>query len=383
MADIELPEGLELKVSPSLREKEIVIDIALSRHRTLPEGAGGKYEGTIRLVPHGGWSFTRSEIPASVDVAGKGVDFRSVVYYFVIAVGCALAAIVLLFVFGSVRKNLLDYLAHKTRPAGKLIVMRDPTKGIARNINLDRLSEKNRVKELVVGLGKEALVELPHRSMRDKAYSFSGLRTESGVRTVVEAGKGTDEVLVNSVSRTGRVQLMRLDSIKLGDFEFYYEEPRPLRQVVLYFLTGEVLQGWALSWNIETEGFRFLNRVGLPSRKESYVRFYELKAVAFVRDFDGELTKRLLSLKAPRSGHLVKLIFADQEELTGYVFDWKNLNDKFYFFPDSIGENVLFFLVERHTLKDIILLKEDDRGAMLARGKFDRVLKKMRQEIGG
>ncbi len=383
VADIALPEGVELKVSPSLREKEIVIDIALSRQQTLPEGAKGKYEGTIRLAPHGGWAFTRSEIPVSVDVAKKGVDFRALAFYFVIVVACALAAIVLLFVIGNVRKNILDYLAHKTRPVGKLVVLRDPTRGIARNINLDRLSEKNRVKEVMIGLGREALVELPHRSMRDRAYRFSGLRTESGVRTVVEAGEDTDEVLVNSVSRTGRVQLVHLDSIKLGDFEFYYEEPRPLRQVVLYFLTGEVMQGWALSWNIETEGFRFLNRVGLPSRKESYVRFYELKAVAFVRDFDGELTDRLLSLKVPRSGHLVKLIFADQEELTGYVFDWKNVNDKFYFFPDSIGENVLFFLVERHTLKDIVLLKEDDRGAMLGRRKFERVLKRMRQEIGG
>jgi len=101
-----------------------------------------------------------------------------------------------------------------------------------------------------------------------------------------------------------------------------------------------------------------------------------------VRDFDNELTKHLLSLKVPRAGHHVKLIFADEEEITGYVFDWKDPGDKFHFFPDSLGENVLFFLVEKHTLKDIILHRQDAEAARRAQAGFASILEKLKKEIG-
>ncbi|UCD58535.1 MAG: hypothetical protein JSV16_05350, partial [Candidatus Hydrogenedentota bacterium] len=117
------------------------------------------------------------------------------------------------------------------------------------------------------------------------------------------------------------------------------------------------------------------------SGKELYIRFYELKAAAFVLDFDGELTRSLPSPKVPRSGHRVRLIFADEEELTGYMFDWASPGDNFYLFPDSMGKNVLFLLIEKHTLKDIILLNEDAEEAKRAQENFAPVLKRIKSEI--
>ncbi len=379
--DIELPEGLELKVSPSLKTKEIVVAVTVSFSERLPKQAGGKYEGAIRLVS-AGWAFTQSEIPISVEVAGQGAGFRRVGLYVGIAAVCLAAVILLPLVSRRARAVFADFRMHKTLPVGKLIVTKDPTRGTVRNINLARLSEKKRANEVLVGTGEGVDVELPHRSMMDKTYMFSGLKTRDDVHTIVQAVRGTDEVLINDKSRTGQVQLMHFDSIKFGAFEFRFEAPKPLNQAVLYFLNSEVKQGWPLTWDTKTEGFHFLDRANLPSRKDSYVRFYELKAAAFVRDFDGELTKDALSLKVPRAGHLMKIIFADGEEITGHVFDWKNLGDKFYFFPDSMGDNVLFFLIERNTLKDIKLIQEDKEGAQRAQQKFAGILEKMKRGIG-
>jgi hypothetical protein len=225
-------------------------------------------------------------------------------------------------------------------------------------------------------------VEIPHISMVDKLFVFTGMRMRDRIETSIEAAKGADHVLLNGVPRVGRVPLKHLDHVKLGGFEFYYEEPLLLQQVVLYYLSGRVQHGWLLDWNIKSDGFRFLNRDDTLRPTEATVRFYELKAVAFLRDFDGEVTSNLLSMKVPRRGHLAHIIFADQEELTGYVLDCMNPGDKFYLFPDSMGDNILFLLIERHTLKQFEVLKEDEAGAKRARKQFEQILKRMSAQFG-
>jgi hypothetical protein len=183
------------------------------------------------------------------------------------------------------------------------------------------------------------------------------------------------------MSRTGEITLKHLDRIKLGAFEFRFEMPRPLRQVVLYYLNGDTLQGWLRSWNIDAEGFHFLNRS--ESKKEIYVRYYELKTIAFVRDFDGELCERHLKLKAPRSGHRIRLFLSDQEEITGYILDWENPGERFYFFPDSMGDNVLFFVIDSNTIRNLVLLKEDEKGAGQAQRLLYSLLARMKEEVSG
>jgi hypothetical protein len=379
--EIELPDGMELNVSKAFGQKEVAVNIEISLAEEVDKQVSGRYDGAIRLAPSAEWALSEDAIPITVNVGARGFNFRKFLSFAAAAAGVLLAVGVLFFLFGGLRTTLLDYLAHKTRPTGKLIVAKDPTRGLAKDMNLDRLSEKRRTKEIVVGMGEGVDVEIPHHSMMDKKYRFSGLKATYDVHTVVEAVGGTDAVVVNNMSRTGGVQLMHFDIVKLGSIEFRYEVPKPLRQVVLYFLGGEAWQGWPRSWNIEAEGFRFLNRDNLPERKESYVRFSELKAVAFVRDFDGELTKRVLSFKAPRCGHRVKIAFADDEIITGFVIDWRDPAEKFFFFPDSLGENVFFLVIERHTIKNLSLLEEDASGARQAKKRLDEIIRIMKTEI--
>jgi hypothetical protein len=381
-ADIDLPEGVELQTSSTSSQREILINITVARSRSISKEAVGEYEGNIRLDSQAGWALATNSIPVSVKVSKREAGLGKVKYYIAVVIGCIVLLALIILSRETTRMAIKDYFARKTRPTGKLVITNDPTRGLAKSINLDRLSEKQSAKEILVGVGKGSHVELPHRSMMDKRYMFSGFRAPEEVHTIVQAIEGTDEVVVNNISRTGEIQLRHLDTLKLGAFEFRYETPEPLSQAVLYFLSGDVWQGWPLSWNTESEGFSFLRRDTLPDRKEAYVRFYELKAIAFVRDFEGELTKRLGALKVPRDGHHVRLIFADQEELTGYIFNWKDPGEKFYFLPEAMGDNILFFLVERHTVKEISVLEDNKRGAERAEKELARVIEPMKRNIG-
>lgn len=380
-ADIGLPEGIELTLSKSMGAEEIMIEVAVSRNGNLGANAIGTYTGKIVLNAQGDWTLNYNEIPISVDVSGIGTSLGTVLLY-VLLVAAGIAGVGLLVVIsGNARTRVKDYLEKRTRPNGKLVVTYDPTKGTASNINLDRMTERKGINKLAVGLGPEAHIELAHISMIDKLYTFSARTVGAEIQTFVAAEKATDETIINEMSRTGEVMLRHLDKIKLGAFEFRYEIPRPLRQVVLYYLNGEVSQGWLVSWNIDAEGFHFLPRG--DRQEESYVRYYELKTVAFVRDFDGELSERLLTLKAPRSGHQVRLFLADQEELTGYVLNWQEPGEKFYFFPDSMGDNVLFFLIEKTTIRNLALLQEDEKGAAKATIDLSVLLAEMKKEVAG
>jgi hypothetical protein len=342
------------------------------------------YEGTISLNSRDGWALNDSEIPISIEVSSTSSPGWILLLYALCVVAAAMAVGALLLI----RKRVKGYFGGQIRPAGKLVVTYDPTKGTASSINLDRVSQQLNIVELVVGLntkeqvagiGSRAHVELSHVSMIDRIYTFSAREEKGEIHTFVTSGNKSDETIINEMSRTGEARLRHFDKVKLGGFEFRYEAPRLLCQVVLYYLNGEVSQGWLLSWNVNAEGFHLQPRSS--KEKESYVRFYELKAVAFVRDFDGELTERVMAVKAPRSGHRVRIFFADQEELTGYVLDWKNPGEKFYLFPDEMGDNVLFFLIEEHAMANLTMLEEDEKGSAKANKELTALLGEMKKVV--
>lgn len=392
--DIELPEGFKLDISKVMREREILISVSITRDGTTSSEAEGRYDGIIRFHSETGWALTNTEIPITIDVSRAKSNVGPIILYVILGLG--LTAIIGLgaLAFKNVRTVVQKRLSHATYPGGKLIIVNDPTKGIVRNINIDLLCEKEELTEIIIGVGREVDVDLPHHSMRDRVYRISGIQAKERVHTMIEAQHGTDHVIINDASssgkiqmseasRGGRSQLRHLDSVRFGAFEFRYEIPNPLRQVILYYLDGKVMKGWPLSWNTRSDGFRFLDRDNLPNRKEVFVRFYELKAVTFVRDFEGEVTQRLRTIDVPHYGHHVRLFFDDDEEMTGHMIDWKNPGEKFYFFPDSLGENAMFLLIEKSTIRDIALLKEDNRGANKAREHFTQILEMMKKEFGG
>ena len=380
-SDIELPEGVELELTKTMNADAMVVKVTVLRSQNLSAQAIGKYEGKIIINSQKGWRLSDNEIPIVVDVSETETASRNVLLYVLIAGGCLGVTVAIFLFFKSARKGVLEYFSQSERPTGKLILIYDPTNGTATNINLDRLAENMDIKEVTVGVGPGTFVELSHVSMLEKIYSFTGYKDTDGIRTVVKAGQGRDEVIINDMSRTGEITLRHLDMIKLGAFEYRFEMSRPLRQVVLYYLNGEATQGWLRSWNIDAEGFHFIPRGG--DKKEMYVRYYELKTVAFVRDFDGELCERLLTIEAPRSGHRARLFLADQEELTGYILDWQDPGEKFYFFPDSMGDNVLFFLLENSTIRNLVLIKEDEKSARQAQRVLYNLLSEMKSEVAG
>jgi hypothetical protein len=380
-ADISLPEGLQAQVHPVLREGVFEVQVAVSMNEEVADSAQGRYEGTIRFSSPIGWVFSRNEIPFSVNVQKKPFNFRRLSFYTALAAGALVAAgLMLLFLFRTIRTEIGDYVAKRAKPVGKLVPVKDPTRGLAKTINLFSLAERKRKKEVVIGIGEGVDVEMSHISMVDKTFHIAGRREDNKVRTLIES-RNRAQVVINGSPRVGETPLKHLDQVKLGAFEFRYEEPLPLQQVVLYFLSGEVLQGWLLEWDLEKDGFHFIERTEDAQPAEKYARFYELKAVAFVRDFDGEVTKNLLSLRMPKDGHRVYIMFADEEEMSGHILEWEPSGDKFYFFPHSMGLNLMFLLIERHTVTELRLLKEKKSAAKAAQKRFEGLLRTLRDNL--
>lgn len=380
-ADILLPEGLQAQVRPVLREGMIEVQVAVSLNEEVADSVQGQYEGKIKFSSPSGWMFSQNELPFSVNVKKKPINFRRLALYAGIAAGALVAiGLVLLLFFRRIRTGLADYLAKRTKPTGKLVPVKDPTRGLAKKVNFYSLAERKRKKEIVIGVGEGADFEISHISLVDRTFHISGLRQKDGVHTFIE-GRNRAQVLINGVPRVGKAPLKHLDQVQLGAFEFRYEGPLPLQQVVLYYLSGQVVQGWLLEWDMTKEGFHFIKRNGGPQPGEEYVRFYELKAIAFVRDFDGEITKNLLSLKTPRNGHHVFLIFADGEEMSGYVLEWEPNGNKFYFFPHARGLNILFLLVEQNAVAELKLLKENEKAAKRSQKKFEKILQKLADNL--
>ncbi|RJP15672.1 MAG: VWA domain-containing protein [Candidatus Abyssobacteria bacterium SURF_5] len=381
-ADIALPEGLRLNVLPVHQPREIVVYLTLSREEDAPPLTEGEYEGKIRFSSPTGWTFDRRELPIMVSVREKPLNLKLIAFYVAGGAGALILAAVAVLSLSGVRQSAYDYLTKKADPAGKLILLKDPTRGLATDINISRAAKKSKIKSVVIGTGEGIDVEISHISLVDKRYILTGTRSDDVVQTFLQASPPGTQVIINEMALSGRVPLNHLDRVKIGAFEFRYEQPMPLRQVVLHYLSGEVKQGWLLDWDITAEGFSFLLRERAAQPIKSYARFHELKAVTFVRDFDGDVSRNLLSLKPPRTGHLAQIVFADDEELTGYVFEWKQPADKFYIFPKSKGENILFLLVERHTLKGFRLLKENRSGARRAKKHFTQLMKTLTEKFG-
>jgi hypothetical protein len=380
--DMEVPEGVEVTLTKTMTPDAIDIEVAVVRDQSLSARAAGRYEGKIVITSQKGWHLSDQEIPIAVDISEKqSASGGSLLYVAVITVICIGVIALILFYARGGRQGITEYFSQSKSPVGKLVLTYDPTRGTGANINLDRLSEVHGANEITVGVGPGNHVELSHFSMVGKEYIFSGQKEGEEVLTVVKAGQGKDEVVINEMSHTGEVVLRHLNDLKLGSFEFRYEMSRPMRQVVLYHLNGEVRQGWLRSWNVKAEGFHFLLRD--DPKKEIYVRYYDLKAVAFVRDFEGELCERHLSLIAPRSGHRVRIFFSDKEELTGYILNWEDPRDRFYFFPDSMGDNVLLFLVDNNAVSNVALLAEDEKGAMRAKRLLRTLLEETSRQVGG
>lgn len=137
---------------------------------------------------------------------------------------------------------------------------------------------------------------------------------------------------------------------------------RPERQrLVVRTANGETLYGICFALNVKGEGFHLdlVDRKGEPLNMTKRVFFRDLKAVYYVKSFDGNYDHNI-SYRDPRSeGAAVVIEFKDGEVLRGHTFNTYSLEQpRFYIIPEDADSNNISVLVERAAVAGIYDPKE-------------------------
>jgi len=132
---------------------------------------------------------------------------------------------------------------------------------------------------------------------------------------------------------------------------------KPERQrLVVRTLEGETKYGICFALNVRSDSFHLdlVDRKGQPMGKTQRVSFKDLKAVYYVKSFDGHFDKSLF-YRDPRSlGTPVIVEFKDGELLRGHTFTNYNADHpRFYVVPEDESSNNISVLVERASVAGI------------------------------
>ncbi|GAB4334633.1 MAG: hypothetical protein Kow0099_06780 [Candidatus Abyssubacteria bacterium] len=225
-------------------------------------------------------------------------------------------------------------------------------------INLNSVGRMLRRDSVVIGSSKEAGITLPHKSVAPSHCQFFA-KMEAGKKRIYVGPVGRNSVIVNLQKLNAPMALSDRDLVEIGAYTFRFENPHPYKQLVVKYLDGRLLKGTPSTWDIESDGFGLLPRDALPgSSEEIYVPFADLKAVYFVRDFDGQLGKKIVSPASQMRGTHLRLTFHDGEQIDGYTSEsYTASSPRFYFFPADQTGNTISMVVERRNLKNIETLK--------------------------
>jgi hypothetical protein len=241
---------------------------------------------------------------------------------------------------------------------GKLILIhlkgRKQSKPKTTAINLHNVGRSVGRDSVILGSAKEATITLPHKSVSGHHVEIYA-KMEKGTKRIVAEPVGKNFVIINLEKLTEATPLSDKDLIEIGAYTFRFENPHPYKQIVVRYLDGHIEKGTPATWDIESEGFGLLPRDALPgSTEEVYVSFSDLKAAYFVRDFDGQIGRKLESPETQIMGIHMKLSFHDGEQMDGFTAQtYDPLSERFYFFQADQTGNTISMVVERANLDNL------------------------------
>ncbi len=139
---------------------------------------------------------------------------------------------------------------------------------------------------------------------------------------------------------------------------------RPERQrLVVHTLEGKIAYGTCHSLNTEAEGFylELVDKLGHPKEKTNFFSFRELKAVFYVKSFDGRFDAEQRYRDWQPGGSPVVIEFHDAEVLRGQTLHPLHKESKrFFVIPEDPDSNNVSLLVERASLKAVYSPEEYD-----------------------
>lgn len=127
-------------------------------------------------------------------------------------------------------------------------------------------------------------------------------------------------------------------------------EKRTRQRLVVHLKNGRTARGFCLALNKVTDGFHLelVDANNQSMGKSVHIPFGELKAVFYVKSFDGRFNPDQFSQEIPENAVPVVLEFFDGEIISGFVTSPRYMQEpRFVFFPDDPNGNNLSVLVER------------------------------------
>ncbi len=369
---IAAPEGMSIAAGVEKEEglQELVVTVATDEnfkpeHSLTLEGTV-QLKGSTRTV-----FFSENGLEMRIRVAPPGAEGRSIgtaVSDFFSRAGEKMAyALIVILVAAILGVGGYFWIGSRPRSAleGKLVLIhlkgrkRDRSKSVA--INLNSVGKDARRDSIIMGSAKDATVTLPHKSVAGHHLEIYA-EMDKSVKHIFAEPIGNNFVIINLQKMTEPTPLSDKDLIEIGGYTFRFENPHPYKQIVVRYLDGHIEKGTPATWDIDSDGFGLLPRDALPgSTEETFTSFSDLKAVYFVRDFDGQIGKHLESPETQIQGLCMRLTFHDGEEIVGLTAQtYDSTSSRFYFFPADQTGNTISMLVERENLLNLEILDKAD-----------------------
>ena len=130
-------------------------------------------------------------------------------------------------------------------------------------------------------------------------------------------------------------------------------------KTVVAYLDGRRLKGYVYNFSPANDRFKLFPRDDAPNSRGTEVHFKDLKAVFFVKDYDGNKDRKKsneFTAENHAVGRKIKVVFKDNETLVGTTQGYQPGRSGFFVFPaDSHSNNERCYVVST-AAKEVSLL---------------------------
>jgi hypothetical protein len=130
-------------------------------------------------------------------------------------------------------------------------------------------------------------------------------------------------------------------------------------KIIVRFQDGRILKGTTVDFMPNKYLFHIMPLDAPPGQKPQEITVRELKAVFFVRDYDGNAQykeRKEFSHDRPAAGRKIKVVFKDEELLVGTTQGYQPDRPGFFVFPADTQSNNERCYVVSSAVKEVSLL---------------------------
>lgn len=240
-------------------------------------------------------------------------------------------------------------------PLGRLLLVCNPApaRWRASVVDLERIAMSRTVRAITLGRARQNHVVLPDPSIQPEHAELRVTgRGRANRRVFLHARPGA-EVYVNDECLEGPVELLDRMRIRLGGFEFLYEDTQYYEQVEVAMRDRHVRRGVLHSWDLTRPEFLLAPEdIDLKQREtaEEVIRYSDVEDITVFRPrVRGRQNKR--SARAHGSEAFVRMTSGRSHR--GWLRrDYDPEAPRFYFFP-ARADDVDYMIIERQSVAQI------------------------------